>query len=101
MIKRILFNLLILSVALQAQDHENVEQVGRIYNYWDYAFDLEVVGDLAYIAAGVSGLQIVDVSDPDNPEIIGYWDDNPGYAYGVTVSDDYAYLADYHSGSTL
>ncbi len=38
---------LILSVVVQAQDHENVEQVGRIYNYWHDANDVVVVGDLA------------------------------------------------------
>lgn len=38
MIVRILFILLILSVVVQAQDHENVEQVGRIYNTWGYTY---------------------------------------------------------------
>ncbi|NQT33862.1 hypothetical protein HQ587_01625, partial [bacterium] len=83
---------------LFAQDHENVEQVGRIYNLWENANDVVVFGDLAYVAVGVSGLQIVDVSDPENPEIIGYWDDNPEYSYGVAVSGDYAYIADWRSG---
>ncbi len=79
---------------LFAQDHENVEQVGRIYNQWGNAQDVVVVGDLAYVAAGPSGLQIVDISNPENPEIIGYWDDNPWWdTYGVAVSGDYAYLA--------
>ncbi len=39
--------LLILSVVVQAQDHENVEQVGRIYNQWDYAED--AVGEVVFI----------------------------------------------------
>ena len=75
----------LVSADLFAQDHENVEQVGRIYNHWDSAEDVFVVGNLAYVAAGRSGLQIVDVSDPENPEVIGYWDDNPGSAIGATV----------------
>ena len=58
---------LIAGADLFAQDAENVEQVGRIYNQWSYIFDVVVVGDLAYVAAGGSGLQIVDVSDPENP----------------------------------
>jgi len=83
---------------LFAQDHENVEQVGRIYNQWHDARDVVVVGSLAYIATEESGLQIVDVSNPEDPEIVGYWIDNPGLAYGVAVSGDYAYVADYESG---
>ena len=67
---------------LFAQDRENVEQVARIYNQWDYAEDVVVVGDLAYVATGSSGLSIVNVSDPENPELIGYWDDNSGSARG-------------------
>jgi len=56
---------------VNAQDHENVEQVGRIYNPWDAARDVVVVADLAYVAAGRSGLQIVDVSNPEHPEEVG------------------------------
>ena len=82
------------SPEVNAQDHENVEQVGRIYNQWDAALDVVVAGGLAYVATGISGLQIVDISSPENPEIIGYWDDNTGNAEGVAVSGDYAYVAD-------
>ena len=76
---------LTVNINLFARDHENVEQVGRIYNQWDAAYDVVVVGELAYVATGLSGLQIVDISDPENPEIIGYWDDNPGSDISATV----------------
>ena len=46
------------SPEVNAQDHENVEQVGRIYNFWDSAQDVVVVGELAYVATRRSGLQI-------------------------------------------
>ncbi len=75
---------------LLAQDAENVEQVGRIYNQWHSAQDVVVVGDLAYVAAGVSGLQIVNVSNPENPEEVGQCN-TPGS--DVAVSGDYAYVA--------
>ncbi|MDP8240369.1 MAG: T9SS type A sorting domain-containing protein [Candidatus Hatepunaea meridiana] len=84
---------LIAGAELYSQDAENVEQVGRLYNQWDCANGVVIVGDLAYIATGISGLQILNISDPENPEIIGYWDDNPGIANSVTVSGDYAYVA--------
>ena len=77
---------------LYAQDAENIERVGRLYNYWDKIHDVAVIGDLAYVTTGFSGLQIMDVSDPGNPEIIGFWDDNLGHAASVTVSGNFAYL---------
>jgi len=77
---------------LFAQDSLNVEQVGQISNHWDPAWEVVVVGDLAYVAAGLSGLQIVDVSDPENPELIGDWE-IPSFAFGIAISGNYAYIA--------
>ncbi len=83
---------------LPAQENENIEQVGRIFNQWEYVADCDVVGELVYIAAGRSGLQIVDISNPDSLVLLGFWDDNPGFACGVAVSEGYAYLADGEGG---
>ncbi|MFQ6003281.1 MAG: T9SS type A sorting domain-containing protein, partial [Candidatus Zixiibacteriota bacterium] len=44
-----------------------------------------------------SGLQIINVSDPANPDSVGSYD-TPGNAYGVFVQDSLAYVADYGSG---
>ena len=97
----LLITLLCLSLTpdsnLIAQDHLNVELVGRIYNLWDRAWNVEVVEDLAFVATVLSGLQIVDISDPENPEIIGYRD-YINNATGVAVSRNYAYVTDYESG---
>jgi len=89
---------MIMSFCLQAQEHENVEQVGRLWNFWEGVYEVEVIGDYAYVAAGRSGLQVVDISDPEHPRIAGYWDDNPSRAYDVKVRGDYAYLADWNGG---
>jgi hypothetical protein len=56
-----------------------------------------VVGDLAYLADGSSGLRVIDVSDPASPVELGSLD-TPGYAYGVEVVGDLAYVADSGSG---
>jgi len=40
-----------------------------------------------------NGLVVVDISDPAAPSLAGHYD-TAGYAYGVTVSGDYAYVAD-------
>ena len=60
--------LVLMTGSIYTQDAENVEQVGRIYNQWDKVNDVVVVDNLAYVAAGYSGLQIVDVSNPENPD---------------------------------
>jgi len=94
----ICFSVMLLSMCLYAQENENVERVGRIYNNWDSVRDCVVFGDLAFVATGRSGLQILDISDFENMSVVGYWDENPGMACGVVVSEGYAYLADGDGG---
>ena len=54
--------------------------------------DVEVVGDLAYVADDrYSGLRIIDVSDPTFPVELGALD-TPGYARDVEVVGDLAYV---------
>ena len=55
--------------------------------------DIAVSGTLAYLAAGGSGLRIVDLSNAEQPVEVGHWE-SPGYAEGVTVTGSTAYLAD-------
>jgi hypothetical protein len=58
---------------------------------------ITIEGDLAYVAAGDSGLRIIDVSDPSTPITIGTLD-TPGRAWGVAVAGNTAYVADYDEG---
>ncbi len=53
----------------------------------NYAFDVAVSGDHAYVAAAGAGLLVADVSDPAHPVEVGSLD-TPGYAQGVTVAGD-------------
>ncbi|MCX6644956.1 MAG: hypothetical protein NTY09_01145, partial [bacterium] len=59
--------------------------------------DICIDGNYAYIACGVNGFHIFDISDPVNP-IWMNWVDTPGEAVGVAVSGAYAYVADGESG---
>jgi hypothetical protein len=61
------------------------------------AVDVEVLGTLAYVAAGRSGLHVIDVSNPWFPVEIGALD-TPGSAVEVEVVGDLAYVADGSSG---
>jgi hypothetical protein len=56
-----------------------------------------VSGDYAYVADGLSGLAVIDISDPTNPGTPVY-EDTTGFAIGVYVSGDYAYVADHSYG---
>ena len=62
-----------------------------------YANDVTVSGRYAYVAAGGSGLQIIDISNPSSPTLIGTYN-TPNFAYDVTVSGNYAFVADGTSG---
>lgn len=52
---------------------------------------VHVVGNRAYVAATMSGVQVFDVSNPTNPQIIGSY--GPGVARDVFVEGDTAYVA--------
>ena len=54
-----------------------------------HAWDLVLVGNLAYLADGSGGLQIIDVSNAAAPTIIGSVD-TPRSSEDVTVVGDFA-----------
>ncbi len=59
---------------------------------WKNSDALEVVGDLAFVAARDAGLSIVDISDSASPVIIGSFA-TPGDANHVSVVGGLAYVA--------
>jgi len=62
-----------------------------------YANNVDVQGNLAYVAAGSAGLQVIDVTDRARPQIIGSVDTS-GTAIDVKIVGDLAYIADGESG---
>jgi len=52
-----------------------------------------VDGGYAYVADATKGIRVIDVSDPQNPDEVGYYDTD-GISYGVTKSGGYVYCAD-------
>lgn len=65
-----------------------------------FANAVAVSGDYAFVAAGATGLQIVDMSDPSNPSIVSSVD-TPGTASDVEVWNDIALVADGANGLVL
>jgi hypothetical protein len=57
-------------------------------------------GAYAYVASGKTGLNVVNLSNPAAPAIVGTVV-TPGYAWGVTVAGSYAYVADGSDGLSI
>jgi hypothetical protein len=57
---------------------------------------IQVEGDHAYVTDGDTGLKIINISDPYSPALTGQYDTPgyPGYARGISVVGNYAYLTD-------
>jgi fibronectin type 3 domain-containing protein len=55
-------------------------------------------GDYAYVAVGNYGLEVVDVSDPANPALVGSCTTPGGFEEDVAVSGDLALIADNWAG---
>jgi hypothetical protein len=64
---------------------------GKVYTL-GIVQDIAVVGEYAYVADYYAGLQIISVSDPANPALVGSFDTYRAGA--VAVVGDYAYVAD-------
>lgn len=59
--------------------------------------DVDMVNGLAWIANGVTGVQIIATEDLTDPHLLNTFD-TPGYAWAVTVKDSIAYIADGDGG---
>lgn len=64
------------------------EQIIGIADTPGQALAVKVVGDYAYIADREAGLQVIDISDVENPELV-YSFDTSGLAQSVDVEEDY------------
>jgi hypothetical protein len=77
-----------------AQDSLGMHHVATL-DYWQGASDIQMVGNLAYVVSSSSGLHIVDLTDPANPQEIGRatWYDWGFLSGGVYVIGNRAYVA--------
>jgi hypothetical protein len=62
-------------------------------SWYSTPYDVQIVGNLAYISDGQSGLQIIDISNPAQPTFKGSYK-TPGNALNVEVVGNFAYVAD-------
>lgn len=69
-------------------------QVLGFYDTLGFALDLEIIGDLAYVAAREGGFYIGDFSDPADPRHVSrLFDAGTDHVLDVQVSGEYAYVA--------
>ncbi|MDP8239081.1 MAG: T9SS type A sorting domain-containing protein [Candidatus Hatepunaea meridiana] len=98
----LLFTIAILALAANedifAQDNENVEFISRIFNQWEIPNDIVVEGNLALIATSSTGLQIVDISNPEALENIGYINNNLGRFECLQVVENLVYAGCGYNG---
>jgi hypothetical protein len=59
--------------------------------------DLTIDGNYAYTAFQDSGIQLIDISNPENLHIAGTYN-TPGTAWDMDISGDYVFVADYDNG---
>ena len=58
---------------------------------------MEIAGPLAYLADGISGVKILDVSQPTRPALVGTFE-TAGNTRSVRVRENLAYVADLQKG---
>jgi len=84
--------LLFFSASLFAQNHENIELISQTCEFWSDIEDIVISENFAYVAANVSGLQILDLSDPLRPVVIGYYKQDRMIAKCLFLSENIVYI---------
>ncbi|MEE9398091.1 MAG: hypothetical protein V3V31_13880 [Methylococcales bacterium] len=79
-------------VVFNVIDPANPVLIGTVDALGDTVQDIQIVENLAFVAAGTAGLHIIDVSNPNQPQKISHFE-TPGLVNGLFVTEGHAYLA--------
>jgi len=60
-----------------------------------------VRGDYAYVNAQAEGIYIIDISDPEMPVVVNYFDETIGFGYGLAVCDSILIATHYNQGFSI
>lgn len=82
---------------LDISDVSNPVLVKRFTGIQSYGYDLDAVGNFVYIADNYGGMEVIDVTDKENPVQRGYCS-LPDGSNSVTVTENMAFVADYIRG---
>jgi len=94
--KKLAFVIMILLINLPPARSQSYFEVAGSCLIPGEGWALEVVGNYAYIACDLSGLQIVEVTDTENPCVVSFYS-TPDRALDLCLVGEYAYVADYSS----
>ncbi|MBY9000700.1 MAG: hypothetical protein KGD64_07290 [Candidatus Heimdallarchaeota archaeon] len=72
-------------------DPNDISLISSYLNYTTSTF-LQLKGELLFIGAEDSGLQVVNVTDPSAPEMISKWEDDVGHVGPLYVLDNYIFV---------
>lgn len=75
-----------------AENSANVNLISRMYNLWETTQDIIIHDNHAFIGTKRTGVQVVDISAPDNLEKVGYGYSDGGFG-GFDIQDSLLYLA--------
>ncbi len=79
---------------LEIYDISNVSNPYYFSGYDDWCDDMQIIGNYAYLAAGSSGLLILDISNLQNISLAGYYElPAVSYAHSLRVINNKAYMA--------
>jgi hypothetical protein len=82
---------------ISVADPANPVKVGSYDMLAEDVNDVDMDGDMAYVAVGRSGLRVVSIADPAHPLEVGHYSEKNGQARGVTLAGGYIFVA---AGST-
>ncbi|MEJ2196014.1 MAG: T9SS type A sorting domain-containing protein [Ignavibacteriaceae bacterium] len=94
---------IIMFVSLLSGQTQNTTLIGRWMNHSSYSFNtVDISGNYAYIVSSEtsntpsrSALNIIDISDPSSPELVGFVNGLKD-SRGISINGNYAYLAAEH-----
>ncbi len=79
---------------------ENEMEILSITPTWDRPCDVKILNGKAFVADGLAGLQVFDISDPLQPQWLAHID-TPGTAMQVDVTADRVFILDTYLGFTV
>jgi hypothetical protein len=83
--------------AFSVSNPQNPILLGSFESYSDYARNVKVSDSIAYVADGIYGLQFIDVSEPNNDQLLGHYSTSNAPMY-ITGVGNTVYLATGESG---
>ncbi len=99
-VSALLFSLFFCDFSI-SQGNFNIEPVSSLYRQYYGGYDLEIEGDYVYIAASISGLLVLDISDPERPRTKYNNDDPIASAKGVALTENHIFVCNRDTVRTI